>query len=152
MQTIIITFIYLMALFIVWNFKKILTGKPELWGYIILGPQIVHLPQFFLKKIIDIIFIYLLAPFILQNFKKILNANPDFRFMRMCHFRAENTLICPEQNFLVENIITFIYLPTLFIGQNLKKILAMDPELRGCTIFGPKMVHLPQTKTFLENY
>ena len=71
--------------------------------------------------------------------------------MRMCHFRAKNTLIRPEQNFLVETIIiTFIYLPTLFIGQNFKKILTMDPELWGYTIFGPKMVHLPQTKTFLE--
>ena len=29
-----------------------------------------------------------------------------------------------------------------------KKILTADPELWGCTIFGPKMVHLPQTNFF----
>ena len=29
-----------------------------------------------------------------------------------------------------------------------KKILTADPELWGCTIFGPKMVHLPQTIFF----
>ena len=33
-----------------------------------------------------------------------------------------------------------------------KKILTADPELWGCAIFGPKMVHLPQTNFFLENY
>ena len=33
-----------------------------------------------------------------------------------------------------------------------KKILTADPELWGCTIFGPKMVHLAQTIFFFENY
>ena len=48
-------------------------------------------------------------------------------------------------------IITFIYLLALLIGQNLKKkILTANPELRGCIIFGLKMVHLPQTKIFFE--
>ena len=72
--------------------------------------------------------------------------------MKMCHFRAQNTPICHEQNVLVQTIIiTFIYPLALFIGQNFKKILTADPELWGCTIFGPKMVHLPQTNFFLEN-
>ena len=35
-------------------------------------------------------------------------------------------------------------------GKCLKKILTADPQLWECTIFGPKMVHLPQTKNFLE--
>ena len=73
----IITFIYLLALFIVQNFKKILTVNPEVWGCIIFEPQMVHLPQKNVFEKINIIFIYLLAPFILQNFKKILKANPD---------------------------------------------------------------------------
>ena len=30
----------------------------------------------------------------------------------------------------------------------LKNILTADPELRGCVIFGPKMVHLSQTIFF----
>ena len=63
----------------------------------------------------------------------------------MCHFRTQNTPICPEQIFLVQTLnITFIYILLLFIGQNLKKILTADPELCGCTLFGPKIVPLPQ--------
>ena len=54
LQTIIITFIYLLAFFIVQNLKQI-----------------------FLWKFINIIFIYLLAPFIVQNLKKILLADPE---------------------------------------------------------------------------
>ena len=72
-QTIIITFIYLLALFIVQNFKKNLTADPELWGYVIFVPKMVDLTQkYFLKKIIKIIYIYILAPFILQNLKNFL--------------------------------------------------------------------------------
>ena len=75
-ETIIITFIYLLALFIVQNLKQILTADPELRGCAIFGPKIVHLPQTtFFWKIIKIILIYLLAPFIAQNFKKILPAD-----------------------------------------------------------------------------
>ena len=77
-QNIIIIFIYLLALFNGENFKKILKVNPGLWGCIIFGPKMVHLPQtFFLKKIINIIFIYLLAPFIVQNLKKSLTADPE---------------------------------------------------------------------------
>ena len=64
---------YLLAPFILQNFKKILRADPELWGCAIFGPKMVHLPQTnFFWKIINIILIYLLAPFIVQNFKKIL--------------------------------------------------------------------------------
>ena len=72
--------------------------------------------------------------------------------MRMCHFRAQNCPFVLNKIFLVQIIITFIYLLALFIVQNFKKILTVNPELWGCTIFGPKMVHLPQTKFFLESY
>ena len=77
MQTIIITFIYLLALFIAQNFLKKFKADPELWEWTIFGPKMVHLPQFFLEKIINIIFIYLLSIFILQNFKIILTADPE---------------------------------------------------------------------------
>ena len=78
-QTIIITFIYLLALFIVQNILKILTANPEFWGWVIFGPKMVHLPQTktFFWKIVTIIFIYVLPPFILQNFKKILRPSPE---------------------------------------------------------------------------
>ena len=46
--------------------------------------------------------------------------------------------------------IIFMNLLAHFIKQNFKKILRVDPELWGCTIFGPKMTHLPQMKIFSE--
>ena len=147
-QTIIITFIYLLALFIVQNFKKILTANPEVWGCVIFGPQMVHLPSNFFFKKINIIFIYLLAPFILQNFKKLLKANPDLWGCAI--FGPKNTPICAEQNYW--------YKPLLLISSTCwafslgkikkKKILTADPELWGCTIFEPKMVRLHQKKNF----
>ena len=67
----------------------------------------------------------------------------------MCHFQAQNYPFVPNKFFLLQTIIiTFIYLLALFIVQNLKKILTADPELWGHTIFGPKIVYLPQTKLF----
>ena len=57
--------------------------------------------------------------------------------------------IWPEQSFLIQtSIISFIHLMALFIVQNLQKILAVNPKLWGCPIFGPKMAHLPQTIFF----
>ena len=62
----------------------------------------------------------------------------------MCRFPAQDGPFVMNKIFLVDIIIAFIYLLALFLVQNLKKILTADPELRGCAIFGPKMVHLPQ--------
>ena len=61
--------------------------------------------------------------------------------------------ICHRHIFLVQTIIiTFIYLLALFIVQNPIKILTANPELCGCVIFGPQMVHFPQTKFIFEKY
>ena len=77
-QTIIITLIYLLALFIVQNFLKNLTTDPQLWGCSIFGLKMVHLSQKnFLEKNVNIIFIYLLVPFIVQNFKTIIKADTE---------------------------------------------------------------------------
>ena len=62
----------------------------------------------------------------------------------MCRFPAQDGPFVMNKIFLVDIIIAFIYLLALFLVQNLKKILTADPELRGCAIFGPKMVHLPK--------
>ena len=43
-QTMIITFMYLLALFIVQNLKNILQ-QIQLWGCAIFGPKMVHLPK-----------------------------------------------------------------------------------------------------------
>ena len=66
-------FVYLLAPFILQNFKKILRTNPELWGCAIFGPKMAHcsFPYFFLVQII-ITFIYLLGLFIVQNLRKFL--------------------------------------------------------------------------------
>ena len=66
-QTIIITFIYLLALFIVQNFKKILQWIQSYEDAPFLGTKWFIYSNFFLEKII--IFIYPSAPFIVQNLK-----------------------------------------------------------------------------------
>ena len=63
--------------------------------------------------------------------------------MRMYHFQAQNDPFVMNKNFLVQTIITFMYLLALFIVQNLKKFLQW--------IFGPKMVHFPKWGFFSEN-
>ena len=102
-QTIIITFMYLLALFNVQNLKKNLTADPELWGCAIFGPKLVHLPpkKSFLK-IINITLIYLLALFIVQYFKRILPADPELWGCaifgpKMAHF--------PKWEFFSENLL-----------------------------------------------
>ena len=55
--------------------------------------------------------------------------------------------ICHEQNLLGTNHYYYFHLPIgPFHCAKFKKILTADPEL--CSIFGSKMVHLPQTKFF----
>ena len=61
----------------------------------------------------------------------------------MCYVWAQNTPICPEQNFLILTIIiTFIYLLVLFIGQNSKK-----NSYSGCKIM--RMCHFLNPKWFI---
>ena len=61
--------------------------------------------------------------------------------------------ICPEQNFFGTNHYYYFHLPIgPFHCAKFKKILTADPELWGCAIFGPKMVHLPQTKFFFGKF
>ena len=76
-QTIIITFIYLLAFFIAQNLKKFFQWIQSYEDASFWGPKWSICPkQFFFWKITNIIIIYLLGPFIGQNFKKILPADP----------------------------------------------------------------------------
>ena len=76
--TIVITFIYLLALFIAQNFKKFLQRIQNYDNAPFLAQSGPFAPQiFFSENDITIILIYLLAPFIVQNFKKILAADPE---------------------------------------------------------------------------
>ena len=53
--------------------------------------------------------------------------------------------IAPNKIFLEKIIsIIFIYLLAPFTAQNFKQILAANPELQGCAIFGSKMAHFPK--------
>ena len=70
-QTIIITFIYVLALFIVQNLKKFSQRIQSYEDVPFLGPRWSIYPQFIFWKIINIILIYLLTPFIVQNLKKL---------------------------------------------------------------------------------
>ena len=57
----------------------------------------------------------------------------------MCHFWAQNGPFAMNKIFLVQTIIiTFIYLLALFIVQNLKKILTVDPEFEAARFLDPK--------------
>ena len=87
---------------------------------------------------------YLSAPFNLQNFYK-KHLRVDSELWRCAPFLRPKQPICPEQNFIGHK-------PLLLLSSNygpfhcakFKINLTMDPELWRCTIFGPKVVHLPQ--------
>ena len=73
------------------------------------------------------------------------------RVMRMHHFWAQIVHL-PQTNICLKIIKTIlIYLLAPFIVQNFKKILPKDPELWGCAIFGPKMVHFLKWEFFSGN-
>ena len=74
-QTIIISFVYISALFTVQNLKQFLQWILGYEGAPFLGPNSPFAPIFFWK--INIIPIYLSAPFIEQNVKKILLMVPE---------------------------------------------------------------------------
>ena len=87
---------------------------------------------------------YLLAPFILQNVYKN-NLRVDSELSGCAPFLGPKQLICLEQNFFGINHCCYFHPPMApFIGQNFFKNLTMDPELWRSTIFGPKVVPLPQ--------
>ena len=62
----------------------------------------------------------------------------------MHHFWAQSGPFAPNNFFLKTITIILSYLLAPFIGQNFKKILPADPELRGRAIYGPKMAHFPK--------
>ena len=61
---------------------------------------------------------------------------------RLPIWRGGGVFLLGDQYLITCNI-TFIYLITLFIVQNLKIIFTADTELWKCAIFGSNMDHLP---------
>ena len=103
-QTIIITFIYLLALFIVQNLKKFLLQIQSYEDAPFWGPKwsICSKQIFFFLTIINIILIYLLAPFIEKNF--FLNSSNRSRVMRMHNFWIQNGPF-PQMRIFSENLL-----------------------------------------------
>ena len=105
-----------------------------------LGPKWFICPkQFFLeKKKLSFASAYWPLSFC-KIFKKFLEPIQSYEDVP---FSGPKWPIRPEQFFLVQSIY-FHLLIGPFHCAKFKKILTADPELWGCTIFGPKMVHLP---------
>ena len=61
----------------------------------------------------------------------------------MCHFQVQNGPFVMNKFFLVQTIITFIYLLALFIVQNLKTFLQQIQSYEGVSFFGPKWSFAP---------
>ena len=102
-QTTVITFIYLLALFIVQNLKKFLQRIQSYEDVPFLGPKWSICPkQKRFCKIINIILIYLLAPFIVQDFKR--KSSSGSRVMRMRNFWAQNGPF-PQMRIFSENLL-----------------------------------------------
>ena len=116
---------YLLAPFILQNFKKIHRADPELQIQMCHfrdqnGPFVMN--KIFLVQTIIITFIYLLALFTVQNLKKFLPRIS--RVLRMCHFWGQNGPFAPNKSFFWKIInIILIYLLAPLTGQNFKKIL-----------------------------
>ena len=142
------TFIYLLAFFIVQNFKKILTANRVMtmrhfWAK---NGSFAPKKSFFWKKLlISFSSTYWPLSFckILKKFLEPIQSYEDVPFS------GPKWPICHEQNFFGTNHYYYFHLPIgPFHCAKFKKILTADPELWGCAIFGPKMVHLPQTIFF----
>ena len=142
------TFIYLLAFFIVQNFKKILTAnrvmtmrhfwakngsfalkKSFFWKKLLISFSSTYWPLSFCK-----IFKKFLEP--IQSYEDVPFSGPKYPNLSWTKYFGTNHYY-------------YFHLPIgPFHCAKFKKILTADPELWGCTIFGPKMVHLPQTIFF----
>ena len=134
---------YLLAPFILQNFKKILMIDSELWRCAIFGPKMAHLSwtkNFRYKPLLLLSSTY--WPFSLcKILKKFLGPIQSYDDVP---FSGPKWPICHEQIFFGTYHYYYFHLPTgLFHCTKFKKILTADEELWGCAIFGPKMVHLP---------
>ena len=121
--------ICILAPFSVQNFKKILRVDPELWGWVIFGSRLVHLPQTrtFLGKVINTISIYLLKPFIVQSFKRFLQWIKSYEDVP---FWTQNGPICPKEVFFFRQTLLMSFMPmyipkTKFKNQSINDILTI---------------------------
>ena len=105
-QTIIITFIYLLDIQIQ-SYEDVPLLGPK-WSIYPPPP-----PNFFFYKIINIILIYILAPFIVQNLKKIPPSDPEL----WCTIFGLKMVNFPKWEFFSENLLMSL---VSFIHANLR--------------------------------
>ena len=138
---------YILAPFILQNFKKILRADPELWDVPFAGPKWpICNEQFFFGTNHYYYFHLPTGPFDCAKSKKILTAYPE---LWECAIYGPKMVQLPH--FLGGGIINIILIYLLAPMQNFKKVLPEDSELWGCSIFEPKMAHFPKWEFFSEN-
>ena len=136
-------FMYLLAPFILKNFKRILRADPELSGYTMFGHKMAHLSWtifFRYKPLPSLSSTY--WPFSLcKIYKKFLQ---PIQSCEDAPFLDPKWSICPRKL-----LISFSsnYYP-LSLCKISKKILPAGPALWGCAVFGPKIIHLPKLQFF----
>ena len=109
----IITFIYLLALFIVQNLKKIIQPIQSYDDALFLGQKWSICPkQIFLGEIINIILIYLLATFIVQNLKKKIPVDPE---LWACAIFGPKTTHFPKWEFFQKTYQSALFLSFMLI-------------------------------------
>ena len=140
---------YLLAPFILQNFKKILMIDPELWRCAIFGPKMAHLSWtklFWYKPLLLLSSTY--WPFSLCKIFK--NSYCESRVMRMHHFWAQNGPFAPNNFFWKIINIILIYLLAPFICKILKNSSSGSRVMRMHNFWaqnGP----FPQMRIFSEN-
>ena len=128
-QTIIITFIYLLALLSVQNLKKSYSISRVMRMHNFWTQKDPFAPNnfFFLENYYYHSHLHI-SPFHRETFLK--TSSSRSRVMRMHNFWDQNTPICPEQNFFCTNHYYYFHLPIgPFHWAKFKKILTADPEL-----------------------
>ena len=143
---------YLLAPFILQNFKKILRANPELWGCAIFGLKMAHLPWtklFWYKPLLLLSSTY--WPFsmgkILQKFLQRIQSYKDASFL------GPKWFICPKQFFLEKKKLSFAsaYWPLSFC-KIFKKFLEPIQSYEDVPFSGPKYPNLSWTKYFGTNH
>ena len=130
-------YMYLLASFILQNFKKILRADVPFWG----PKWSICPPKGFFGTNHYYYFHLPIGRFHCTKYKKFLLWIQNYE---NAPFWGPIWSICPKQNFFGEIIdIILIYLLASFIVQNFKNFPA-DPQLWECAIFGPKMAHFPK--------
>ena len=136
---------YLLAPFILNFFLKFLKLIQSSEDVPFSGPKWPTCPEQFFFGTNHYFYFHLpIGPFHCAEFKKLLQqiqCYEDVPFLRQKWSTCSNFFL------KIINII-LIYQLALFTVQKFKKILPVDPELWGCTIFGSKMAHFPKWEFF----